>query len=121
MINFDSLDAFSHEFLAALEEVADGELQNEDVYLSKDYSLADRVQRDMKNINGAIELFIKARNSNDDLAIRAALLHIRSFMMGVSGVFYQTAEDIERLFKFSGDSTFPEDYKIPEHYKYPIK
>ncbi|MBU5378125.1 MAG: hypothetical protein E6559_20280 [Pantoea sp.] len=121
MINIDSLDAFSHEFLAALEEVADGELQNEDVYLSRDYSLADCVQRDMKNINSAIELFIKARNSNDDLAMRAALLHIRSFMMGVSGVFYQTAEDIERFFKFSGDSTFPEDYKIPEHYKYPIK
>lgn len=121
MINIDSLDAFSHEFLVLLKKKAGNELHSEDLYLAEDYSLVDNIQRDMKKINLSIELFIKAKNNNDELAMRAALLHIRSFMMGVSGVFYQTAEDIERFFKLPGDLSFPADYKIPEHYNYPLK
>lgn len=42
-------------------------------------------------------------------------------MMGVSGAFYQAVEDIDIYFKISDEKPFPEDYKISEHYNYPIK
>lgn len=121
MINIDSLDEFSSEFLTLLKKLAGDELRDEDLYLAEDYSLVDSIQHDMKNINLSIALFIKAKNSHDELAMRAALLHIRSFMMGVYGVFYQTVEDIDRFFELPNETSFPEDYKIPEHYNYPIK
>lgn len=121
MIDIDSLDDFSREYLFFLKKAAGDELQVDDLYLAEDYSLVDSIQNDIKNINLSIALFMKAKDSNDELAMRAALLRIRSFMMGVYGVFYQTVEDIDRLFKLPDEISFPEDYKIPEHYNYPIK
>lgn len=121
MINIDSLDDFSREYLIFLEKKSDKELHCEDFYLAEDYSLVDTIQKDIKNINYAIALFINAKNDNDELAMRAALLHIRSFMMGVYGVFYQTVEDIDRFLKLPSEISFPEDYEVPEHYNYPIK
>lgn len=100
-----------------MKKTAGDELQVDDLYLAEDYSLVDSIQNDIKNINLSIALFMKAKDSNDELA----LLRIRSFMMGVYGVFYQTVEDIDRLFKLPDEISFPEDYKIPEHYNYPIK
>ncbi|WP_233598564.1 hypothetical protein [Erwinia sp. 198] len=121
MINIDSLDEFSREYLVFLKKQEGNELRDENLYLADDYSLVDSIQRDVKNINLSVELFIKAKNSNDELAMRAALLHIRSFMMGVSGAFYQAVEDIDIYFKIPNEKPFPEDYKVPEHYNYPIK
>lgn len=121
MINIDSLDEFSREYLIFLKKKAGNKLRDENLYLADDYSLVDSIQRDVKNINLSVELFIKAKNRNDELAMRAALLHIRSFMMGVSGAFYQAVEDIDIYFKIPNEKPFPVDYKVPEHYNYPIK
>ena len=121
MINIDSLDKFSHEYLILIKKMAKGKFKDEDLYLAEDHSLVDSIQKDIENINLSIELFIKAKNSNDELAMRAALLHIRIFMMGVYGVFYQTVEDIDRFFELPNEIPFPEHYKVPEHYNYPIK
>lgn len=121
MINIDSLDKFSCEYLAYLRTVSGDSLRDEELYLSEDHSLVNSIQRDITNINFSIELFIKAKKNNDELAMRAALLHLRSCMLGVSGVFYQTVEDIDRLFKLPTEISFPENYKVPEHYNYPLK
>jgi len=121
MINIDSLDNFSEEYLVLIKKLAKDNFQDEDFYLAEDYSLVDSIKKDIKNINISIELFLNAKNNNDELAMRAALLRIRSFMMGVYGVFYQTVEDIDRFFELSKEITFPEEYKIPEHYNYPLK
>lgn len=97
------------------------EIPIDNLYLADAHSLVDSIQRDVKNLNLSFELFTKAKNNNDKLAMRASLLHIRGFMMGLSDIFYQTSEVIELFFKYSGDISFPDDYKVPEHYNYPIK
>ncbi|MCW2481587.1 hypothetical protein [Candidatus Symbiopectobacterium sp. NZEC135] len=121
MINIDSLDKFSCEYLSFLRAAAGVDLRDQELYLAEDYSLVESIQKDINNINLAIDLFIEAKKNNDVLAMRAALLHIRCFMLGVSGVFRQTVDDIDRLFKLPTDISFPENYKLPEHYNYPIK
>ncbi|MGJ0481059.1 hypothetical protein [Pantoea agglomerans] len=121
MININLLDDFSCEFLNLMKNIGGDKFQNEKFYLAEGYSIADSIQRDINNINISIELFIKARNNNDELAMQAALLHIRTFMMGVYGVFYQTVEDIDHFLETPKEINFPADYKIPEHYNYPLR
>ncbi|TCV91047.1 hypothetical protein [Biostraticola tofi] len=121
MINIDFLDEFSREYLIFLEKSVGEKLQSDEIYLAENHSVVDSIQSDIENINLSIALFIKARNNNDELAMRAALLHIRSFMMGVYGVFYQIVEDIDHFIELPDKISFPKDYKIPEHYNYPIK
>lgn len=121
MINIDSFDEFSREYLIFLKKTAGDILQGEELYLDEKNSLVESIQNDVKNINLSIELFLKAKKANDELAMRAALLNIRCFMMGLYGVFYQTVEDIERALNLPKNIPFPDDYKIPEHYHYPIK
>lgn len=121
MIDISALDKFKDAYLSLLKNNIGKELNEDELYLAENYSVIDSIQQDMDNLNLAIKLFLKAKENNDELAMRAALLHIRSFMMGVYGVFYQTVEDIDRFFKLPDEISFPEDYKIPEHYNYPIK
>ncbi len=121
MINIDSLDDFSQHYLTFLKKKIDSVILDEELYLAEGYSIVDSIEKDIKNINTTIEFFIKAKENNDELAVRAALLRIRCFMMGVYGVFYQTVEDIDRFMQLPKDEAFPDDYKIPEHYNYPLK
>lgn len=121
MIDISMLDKFKDAYLELLKQKSSEELDADDLYLSEDNSIVESIQRDIKNLNLTIKLFFNAKENNDELAIQAALLRISTFLSGISGVFYQTGEDIDRFTLLSNIEDFPENYKIPEHYNYPIK
>ncbi|CQI97846.1 hypothetical protein [Yersinia rohdei] len=121
MIDISMLDKFKDAYLELLKQRSGKELDMDDLYLEKDYSIVDSIQGSIRNLNLTIELFFNAQENDDELAMQAALLRISAFLSGISGVFYQTTEDIDRFFKLPDEISFPEDYKIPEHYNYPIK
>ncbi|ENM2496286.1 hypothetical protein [Serratia marcescens] len=121
MIDISMLDKFKDSYLELLKQKAGKELDMDNLYLEKDFSIVDSIQSSMKNLNLTIELFINAKEKSDELAMQAALLRISTFLSGIYGVFYQTAEDLDSFFKLPNGISFPENYKIPEHYNYPIK
>lgn len=121
MIDISMLDKFKDAYLELLKQRSGKEIDMDDLYLEKDYSIVDSIQESMRNLNLTIELFFDAQENNDELAMQAALLRISAFLSGVYGVFSLTTEDIDRFFKLPDDISFPEDYKIPEYYNYPIK
>jgi hypothetical protein len=121
MIDISMLDKFKDAYLELLKHKAGKELDINNLYLEKDCSIVDSIQNSIKNLNLTIELFFKAKENNDELAMQAALLRISTFLSGIYGIFYQTTEDIDRFFKLPNGTSFPENYKIPEHYNYPIK
>nr|CBX82637.1 hypothetical protein EAIL5_3818 [Erwinia amylovora ATCC BAA-2158] len=121
MIDISMLDKFKDAYLELLKQRAGKELDMDNIYLEKDYSIVESIDSGIRNLNVTIELFFNAKENNDELAMQAALLRISTFLSGIYGVFYQTTEDIDSFFKLPNDISFPEDYKIPEHYNYPIK
>jgi len=121
MINISKLDEFKDAYLEVLKQKAGKKLNVDELYLSEDYSIVDSIQKDITNLNLTIELFLKAKENNDELAIQAALLRISAFLSGIYGVFEQAREDIDRFILIPDTVDFPEGYKIPEHYNYPIK
>jgi hypothetical protein len=115
------LDEFKDAYLELLKQKAGKEFDADNLYLEKDYSVVESIQSGIKNLNLTIELFFNAKENNDELAMQAALLRISTFLSGIYGVFYQTAEDIDEFFKLPNSMSFPESYKVPDHYNYPIK
>ncbi|CAM7957863.1 MULTISPECIES: hypothetical protein [Enterobacteriaceae] len=121
MIDISKLDKFKDAYLELLKHEAGDELDEDDLYLAEDYSIVESFQKDIKNLNLTIELFFTAKENKDELTMQAALLRISTFLSGISGIFEQTREDIDRYVKIPHIADFPENYKIPEHYNYPIK
>ncbi|WP_339057766.1 hypothetical protein [Candidatus Regiella endosymbiont of Tuberolachnus salignus] len=121
MIDISVLDKFKDAYLELLKQSAGKGIDEDELYLAEDYSIAKSIQQDIKNLNLTIELFFKAKENNDGLAMQAALLRISTFLSGIYGVLEQTREDIDRFTRIPNTADFPEDYKIPEHYNYPIK
>lgn len=121
MIDISMLDKFKDAYLELLKRKAEKELDEDDLYLAEDDSIVESIQEDIRKLNLTIELFFNAKENNDELAIQAALLRISTFLSGICGVFDQTREDIDRFTLIQDTADFPETYKIPEHYNYPIK
>ena len=121
MIDISMLDKFKDAYLELLKQKAVKGLDTDDFYLAEDYSIVESIQRDIKNLNLTIEFFFNAKKNNDELAMQAALLRISTFLSGLYSVFEQTKEDIDRFTLLPDTVDFPDDYKIPEHYHYPIK
>lgn len=121
MIDISSLDKFKDVYLELLKHEAGEELDEDDLYLAEDFSIVKSFQKDMKNLNLTIELFFAAKENKDELAMQAALLRISTFLSGISEIFEQTREDIDRYVKIPHVADFPENYKIPEQYNYSIK
>ena len=111
------LDKFKDAYLELLKRKAEKELDEDDLYLAEDDSIVESIQEYIRKLNLTIELL----ENNDKLAIQAALLRISTFLSGICGVFDQTREDIDRFTLIQDTADFPETYKIPEHYNYPIK
>ena len=55
-----------------------------------------------------------ARESNDQVAMRVALLHIRGFSMSLSTIFNSLVDDIETLLRSGEWPEIPDDYRFPE-------
>lgn len=121
MIDINMLDKFKDAYLELLKQKAGKEINVDALYLAEDYSIVESIQRDIRNLNLTIDLFLKAKENNDELAIQAALLRISTFLSGIYGVFDQTREDIDRFTLIPDTADFPDGYKIPEYYNYPIK
>lgn len=100
MIDISMLDKFKDAYLELLKQRWGKELDMNDLYLEKDYSIVDSIQESMRNLNLTIELFFDAQENNDELAMQAALLRITAFLSGIYGVFSQTTEDIDRFLSF---------------------
>ncbi|WP_039057606.1 hypothetical protein [Enterobacter sp. Bisph1] len=121
MIDIGMLDKFKNAYLELLKQKAGKELDVDELYLAEDYSIVENLQRDIRNLNLTIELFFKAKESNDELAMQAALIRISTFLSGIYGIFYQVGEDIDRFTLLPGTEDFPMGYQIPKHYNYSIK
>lgn len=121
MIDISMLDKFKDAYLELLKQKAGKVLDTDDLYLAEDYSIVESIQIDIKKLNLTIELFFNAKKNNDELAMQAALLRISTFLSGLYSIFDQTKADIDRFTLLPDTVDFPDDYKIPEHYHYPIK
>ncbi|MBO1111292.1 hypothetical protein [Bordetella petrii] len=55
-----------------------------------------------------------AREGNDEVAMRVALLHIRGYSMSLSTVFNSLVDDIETLLRSGEWPEIPENYRFPE-------
>ncbi|WP_241645605.1 hypothetical protein [Rosenbergiella metrosideri] len=121
MIDINKLDKFKDIYLDLLKHKLGKGLDEDELYLAEDYSIVESLERNMRNINSTIELFFKANENKDELAMQAALLRISTFLSGISGVFEQTKEDIDRYAKIPSLDDFPENYRIPKDYYYPCK
>ncbi len=62
-----------------------------------------------------------AKEQNDEFAMRSALLEICAHAMSLSSFFDAIRDDTEQLALLENWPDFPEDYKLPDHYKYPLK
>lgn len=121
MIDISALDKFKDAYLNFLKKGIGNGLNEDEFYLAEDYSIVDSIQKGINNLNLTIELFLKAKENNDELAMQAALLRISTFLSGIYDVLDQTREDVDRFILIPDMADFPEGYKIPEHYNYPIK
>jgi hypothetical protein len=89
--------------------------------LSLDYlvDLDEKFQNNMIRLQNAISLLRKARIAKDDMAVRAALVYIKIFTMGLSNFFDNIKDDTLLLSKALRSSDMPDDYQVPEHYNFP--
>ena len=58
MIDISKLDKFKDAYLELLKHEAGEDLDEDDLYLAENYSLIEVFQKDMKNLNLTIELFL---------------------------------------------------------------
>lgn len=110
-------DKFKNVYLELLK------LKGEDIselYLSEDYSVSNGINRNINNLELTFDLFFKAIQDKDELTIQAALLRISTFLSGISGALEQTREDVDIFIQLPNIADFPDDYKIPGHYNYPL-
>jgi len=77
------------------------------------------------NTDGRIKMFFEligqmtgkillARDNNDQIAIQAALIHVRVHAISLSTLFNALADDIETLLLSGGWPEIPENYRLPE-------
>lgn len=118
MIDIKELDEFKDAYLDLLKTKKNNV---DDIYLSYKKSISNSIENYFNNLTLTFDLFFKAKENNDELAVQAALLRISTFLSGINGVLEQTREDVDRFIKIPDVAEFPDDYKIPEHYHYPIK
>ncbi|AJJ03602.1 hypothetical protein BZ17_4114 [Yersinia pseudotuberculosis IP 32953] len=118
MIDMTPIDYFKNVFLKMIVEKKITKPEGEELYLSEDDDIKCQLEKNIIRLNQAIDLFVSAESHRDELAMRAALLDIRVFMMSIYGVFYQSVEDIDFFIRETKEFPFPEDYQVPEHYNY---
>ncbi|HHL2500680.1 TPA: hypothetical protein ACQ301_002735 [Yersinia enterocolitica] len=118
MIDMNSIDYFKNIFLKMIVEKKITKPEGEELYLSEDDNIKCRLEKNIIRLNQAIDLFVSAESNRDELAMRAALLDIRVFMMSIYGVFYQSVEDIDFFIRETKEFSFPKYYQVPEHYNY---
>ncbi|MBW8130273.1 MULTISPECIES: hypothetical protein [Pseudomonas] len=64
-------------------------------------------------------LLSQAYESDDELAIQAALIFIRSRAMGLSSFFDAIVEDAEKTLLTGSWPKISDDYSFPKKYNYP--
>jgi len=96
--------------------------QKESLDWRMDYQgdLETSLQRDFERLSCYVRLCEIARQNEDSLAMRAALMEMRVSAMNIASCFDAMADDLERLLIMERDAPgslpFPENYKFPEHY-----
>ena len=89
--------------------------------LSIDTQLDRDLEEQIACLYDAVILLKKARDADDKIATQAALLHISSYAMGLSGFFRDIDADAAMLRGAPQWPEIPKNYKIPEHYNFPHK
>ncbi|WP_413725363.1 hypothetical protein [Sodalis sp. RH16] len=105
------------DYKAIVDELAS--LTMEELYLDYKNDFDERFQNDMIRLQNAIKLLRKARIAKDDLAVRAALVYIKIFSMGLANFFDYMKDDTLRLSKALYTCDMPDNYQVPEHYNFP--
>ncbi|PRD13484.1 hypothetical protein [Pantoea coffeiphila] len=76
---------------------------------------------DMERLSAAAELLSKAHASDDKVTMQAALVYIRSSSIRLSGFFENITDDTELLLKKNDWPDIPDNYQVPNRYKFPHK
>lgn len=103
MIDIKELDKFKDAYLELLKTKKNSV---DDIYLSYNHSIANSIEKDFNNLTLTFDLFFKAKENNDELAVQAALLRISTFLSGINGVLEQTREDVDRFIKIPDVAEF---------------
>lgn len=96
---------------------------NNEKELSFDYNadLDQRFESGMTKLQDAIILLKKAKDANDKIATKTALVYIRVYAMNLSNFFEDFKDDADLLRSSSIWPDIPENYELPEHYNFPHK
>ncbi|MBP2153422.1 hypothetical protein [Erwinia rhapontici] len=75
----------------------------------------------LHKLNDSVVLLKNAKSAGDELTVQAALVYIRVYSIRLSGFFEDIKDDTDTLLKLSVWPDMPENYQVPEHYKFPHK
>ncbi len=93
--------------------------KKEDLSLDYQVDFDEKFHNNMIRLQNAIKLLKKARIAKDEMAVRAALVYIKIFTMGLADFFDYMKDDTLLLSKALRSSDMPDNYQVPEHYNFP--
>lgn len=118
MITYEFLNEIKDLFPLILKQKSAQLVDTDDMAINYKGSIIDRLDRQLFLLKENTELLSQARKENDELAMQAALLRIRSHSMSLSSFFDAIAEDATLLIKADGWPDIPENYQVPRHYNF---
>lgn len=121
MITYEFLDEIKELFPLILKQKATQPIVTDDMAIDYQDSIVDRLGRQLFLLKENTELLAQAQKGNDELTAEVALLRIRTHAMNLSGFFDAIAEDATLLIKTNSWPDIPDNYQVPEHYKFPHK
>ncbi|TCV91000.1 hypothetical protein [Biostraticola tofi] len=110
------LDEMKDIFLDILCQKSDLPVNTDDLADNYNRSLEMLLIKQLTLLQSKTALLAKAKNNDDELTMRAAILEMRTHAMSLSSFFDNIAEDTEVILETGTWQEFTEDYKIPEHY-----
>ncbi|TCQ72542.1 hypothetical protein EC841_10587 [Raoultella ornithinolytica] len=96
-------------------------LDRDNLMIDYDSNLDSLFLSDMERLSAATELLRKAKESDDKIAMQAALVYIRSSSARLSGFFENITDDTDFFLKENDWPAIPDNYNVPENYNYPYK
>lgn len=91
----------------------------EEHFLDQEVDLDVIFNKDLCKLRDITKLLRYALDANDKVTVQAALVYIRVCSMRLSGFFEDIKDDADLLLKAGDWPDIPENYQVPEHYKFP--
>ncbi|MGV3347103.1 hypothetical protein ACGVWS_15760 [Enterobacteriaceae bacterium LUAb1] len=118
MITYAFLDEIEKNFPLILNGKSTSPADIDEMAVDYSVPLENQLIRQLSLLESKTNLFLEAYKCNDEVTMKAALLEMRTHSMSLSGFFDAIAEDATLLIKTNGWPDIPENYRVPEHYKF---